>query len=80
MATFRLLLEKYCEFVKGEFDLSQLFSITSADKLKVNRPAFPRHFLSSHGTTDLRKKFLSFSKSPAVYDLVKEQYFVPIGR
>lgn len=30
--------------------------------------------------TDLRKKFLSFSKSPAVYDLVKEQYFVPIGR
>jgi phosphate transport system substrate-binding protein len=30
--------------------------------------------------TDLRKKFLSFSKSPAVYDHVKEQYFVPIGR
>lgn len=30
--------------------------------------------------TDLRKKFLSFSKSPAVYDLVTEQYFVPIGR
>ena len=30
--------------------------------------------------TDLRKKFLSFAKSPAVYDLVKEQYFVPIGR
>ena len=37
--------------------------------------------LVTKGTdTDLRKKFLSFAKSPAVYDLVKEQYFVPIGR
>lgn len=40
----------------------------------------PLNLVSKGPATGLTKQFADFARTPAVYDLVKEQYFVPVGR